>query len=167
MYIRETITEVDISRLAREISRDIQPLQLILEKAGVDSEQWDRIQQNPIFQTRLGEEAAMWAASSKQSIRERVATKAAAAIEELLAEAVDMVQDKEIPGAARVQALQFIAKMGQLGEAAMTRDDGSGRVQINIMLGGHKLSFEKEKIVAGYSDAIEGEVLTPGVSETP
>jgi hypothetical protein len=141
------ITELDISRLAREIARDLRPLELTLDQMKINSEQWDRIQSNPIFHTRMVEEAQMWSASTKQNVRERVALKASVMVEELLLEAVGMVQDPGIPGAARVQALQFIAKMGHLGEGTMSKDDGSGRVQINIMIGNQKLSFEKEHVV--------------------
>jgi hypothetical protein len=137
-------TEVDLSRLAREVARQLKPLELILQQLQISSDQWERIQHNPIFSTRLSEEAAVWSASTRQTIRERVATKAAAMVEELLGEAVGMVQDEDIPGAARVAALQFIAKMGNLGEGAQLKDDGSGRVTINITLGGQKLTYDKE-----------------------
>ncbi len=138
------ITEIDISRLAREIARDLRPLELTLEKLNIDSEQYDRIKNNAIFQARMVEEAQMWAASTKANVRDRVALKAAVAIEELLLDAIGIVQNPDIPGAARVQSLQFLAKMGQLGESNMTNDDGSGRVTINIMIGGKKISFDKE-----------------------
>jgi len=141
------ITEVDISRLAREIARDLRPLELTLEKLGVDAEQFDRIKDNPIFQTRMVEEASLWAASTKSNMRERVAIKAVAAVEELMVDAIQIIQNPDIPGAARVQALQFLAKLGQLGENAMTQDDGSGRVTINILIGGQKLQFDKDSVI--------------------
>ena len=147
------ITEVDISRLAREIARDLRPLELTLEQMQINSEQWDRIQNNPIFHTRMIEEAQLWSASTKHNIRERVALKAAFMVEELLLDACGIVQDPAIPGAARVQALQFIGKMGHLGEGPISKDDGSGRVQINIMIGDRKLSFDKE----GMPPVLEGE----------
>lgn len=157
------LTEVDISRLAREIARGLRPLELLLEQSGIESEQWERIKENDIFTTRLAEEAAVWSATTKQNLRERIATKAAVAVEELLKEAITMVQDPKMGGEARIKALQFIAKMGQLGEGPLTRDDGSGRVTINILLGNKKLSFDKEN----QAKLIEHEPLTPGVSEHP
>ena len=159
-----SLTELDMARIAREIAREIQPLEMVLQKAGIDSEAFDRMKESPIFQTHLLEEAQIWSASTKANLRERVSIKAASMIEELLLDAVDIVRDPDIPGAARVQALQFLAKIGHLGEGPLTKDDGSGRVQINIMLGGQKLSFDKE---SSEPKTIEGEaVLTPGVSET-
>ncbi len=138
------LTEVDISRLAREVSRNLKPLELILEQLQISPPQWENIQTNQIFKQRLGEEAALWSASTKRSIQDRISTKAAVMIEELLIDAVRMVQDDGLPGVARVQALQFLAKMGQLGEGQTTKDDGSGRVVLNILIGGKKLSFDKE-----------------------
>ena len=138
------LTEVDISRLAREVSRNLKPLELTLETLQISPAQWENIQNNQIFKQRLGEEAAMWSASTKRSIQDRISTKAAVMIEELLFDAVQMVQDADLPGVARVQALQFLAKMGQLGDGTAVKDDGSGRVQINILIGGKKLQYDKE-----------------------
>ena len=148
------ITEVDISRLAREIARDLRSLELTLEQMRITNEQWDRIQNNPIFHTRMIEEAQMWSASTKQNVRERVALKASFMVEELLLDAVGMVQDVGLPGAARVQALQFIAKMGHLGEGPLSKDDGSGRVQINILIGDQRLSFDKEQVIEGQAQDV-------------
>lgn len=162
MIGQRELTELDMARIAREIARDIQPLDIMLQRAGIDSEAFERIKEHPIFQTHLLEEAQIWSASTKQNLRERVSVKAASMIEELLLDAVDIIKDPDIPGAARVQTLQFLAKLGHLGEGPLTKDDGSGRVQINIMLGGQKLSFDKES-----SEAVVLEhEPTPGVSET-
>ena len=155
----DTITELKLSRLAREIARNLRPLEIILQTLQISSEQFDRIKENQIFLTRLGEEAALWGASTMQSIKHRISAKAQIAVEELLAEAVDIVQDKKLGGAARIQALQFIAKMGQLGETDGSQGD-SGKVTINIMLGNQKLRFEKDPAEA---KTIEGDV-TPEVS---
>lgn len=141
--VERELTEVDISRLAREISRNLKPLELTLDQLRITSDQWDRIQNSPIFKQRLVEEAAVWSASTKKSIEDRISTKAAVMIEELLLDAVGMVQNDDLPGVARVQSLQFLASMAKLGDKAV-RDDGSGRVQININIGGRKVTFDKE-----------------------
>lgn len=151
------LTEVDISRLAREISRNLKPLELTLEQLRISSDQWEHIQQSPIFSQRLVEEAAIWSASTKRSIEDRISTKAAVMVEELLIDAVGMVQNPDLPGVARVQSLQFLADMAKLGDKA-TKDDGSGRVQINIHIGGKKLAFEKEttepKVIEGEATVV-------------
>lgn len=155
------ITELDISRLAREIARNLKPLELVLEQNAIDSEQWERIKDSTIFNARLAEEASVWTATTKDNLRHRIATKAAVAVEELMLEAVDMVQDKKIGGEARIKALQFLAKLGQLDINQATKDDGSGRVTINILLNNQKLSFDKEGTSAR---VIDHEVVTPEVS---
>jgi len=162
------LTELDLSRLAREITRELRPLETILEKLKIDSEQWERIKDNPFFEQRCIEEAQIWAGSTRANLRERISTKAAVMVEELLYEAVEMVQDKRIGGAARIQALQFIAKMGNLGDGASTKDDGSGRVTINILIGNKKISFDKDATVHEEPKIVEGEALhlTPGVHES-
>lgn len=156
------LTEVDISRLAREIARDLRPLEVILDKMNIDTAQYEAIRDNHIFQARMVEEASIWAGTTRQTLRERVASKAAIAIEELLEDAIGIVRNGDIPGAARVQALQFIAKLGQLGDNALAVDDGSGRVQINIMIGGQKIVFDKE--VPERGPMLEGEVITSEVN---
>jgi tRNA A37 N6-isopentenylltransferase MiaA len=161
MPTQRELSEVDLARIAREIARDIRPLEVVLQGAQVSSEQFERIKENPIFQVHLVEEAQLWSASTRQTLRERVSVKAAAMIEELLVETVDLIRDKQVPGAARVAGLQFLAKLGQLGETALVRDDGSGRVQINIVIGDRKLSFDKETS----SDSSRAIDVTPEVVE--
>jgi hypothetical protein len=158
---RTEITEIDISRLAREIARNLKPLELVLEQNGIDSEQWEKIKNNDIFHVRMIEEAAVWSATTKDNLRHRIATKAAVAVEELLVQAIGMVSDPRMGGEARVKALQFLAKLGQLDSNTATKDDGSGRVTINILLGGKKLSFDKE---TQEPLVLEHEALTPEVS---
>lgn len=151
------LTEVDISRLAREISRNLKPLELTLDQLKITSEQWERIQNNPIFSQRLIEEAAVWSASTKKSIEDRISTKAAVMVEELLIDAVGIVQNVDLPAVARVQSLNFLADMAKLGAKAV-RDDGSGRVQININIGPRKLTFDKEttepKLIEGSAEVV-------------
>lgn len=143
--VERELTEVDISRLAREISRNLKPLELTLDQLKITNEQWERIQQSPIFAQRLIEEAAVWSASTKKSIEDRISTKAAVMVEELLLDAVGIVQNPDVPAVARVQSLHFLADMAKLGDKAV-KDDGSGRVQININIGGQRIAFDKETI---------------------
>lgn len=157
------LTLVDINRIAREIARGMKPLADILTTSGIDLDQFDRLQQSEVWKTRMVEEAQVWSATTKSNLHERVATKAAAAIEELLEDAIKIIRNDDIPGAARVQALQFLAKMGQLGEDSVTKDDGSGRVQININIAGRKLSYDKETEFKTIEHEGSGEAVTSEV----
>jgi hypothetical protein len=141
---KNELSEIDIMRLAREISRDLKPLEAVLSQMQITSEQFERIKENPIFHFHLTEEAGLWASTTRENLTNRIATKAAFAVDQLMYEAIDLVQDKKLGGEARIKALQFLAKLGQLTEGQMTKDDGSGRVTINILLGNRKLSFDKD-----------------------
>lgn len=138
------IDQIAIMRLAREISRELKPLEAVLDDMKITAEQFERIQNNPLFHFHLTEEAGLWSATTKENLRNRIAVKAAFAVDELMKEAIDLVQDKKLGGEARIKALQFLAKLGQLGEGNVTKDDGSGRVTINILMGDKKLSFDKD-----------------------
>ncbi len=138
------LTQIDIMRLAREISRELKPLEAVLADMHITADQFERLKDNPIFHFHLTEEAGLWAATTKENLRNRIAVKAAFAVDELMKEAIDLVQDKKLGGEARIKALQFLAKLGQLDGNQMTKDDGSGRVTINIMMGDKKLSFDKD-----------------------
>lgn len=157
---KSELTQIDIMRLAREISRELKPLEIVLQEMHISSEQFDRLKDNPIFHYHLTEEAGLWAATTKENLRNRIAVKAAFAVDELMKEAIDLVQDKKLGGEARIKALQFLAKLGQLDGNQMTKDDGSGRVTINILLGNKKLSFDKDN----QPRIIDHEPVTPEVS---
>lgn len=160
LIIKESeLSHIDIMRLAREISRELKPLEAVLSDMKISSAQFDRLKDNPIFHFHLTEEAGLWAATTKENLRNRIAVKAAFAVDELMKEAIDLVQDKKLGGEARIKALQFLAKLGQLGEGSVTKDDGSGRVTINIMMGDKKLSFDKDN----QPRIIDAEVVTPEV----
>lgn len=157
---KSELTQVDIMRLAREVSRQLKPLEIVLEEMHITSDQFERLKDNPLFHFHLTEEAGLWAATTKENLRNRIAVKAAFAVDELMKEAIDLVQDKKLGGEARIKALQFLAKLGQLGEGPMTKDDGSGRVSINIFLGNRKLSFDKDN----QPRIIDGEAVTSEVT---
>ena len=157
---KSELTQIDIMRLAREISRELKPLEAVLAEMHITADQFDRLKDNALFHFHLTEEAGLWAATTKENLRNRIAVKAAFAVDELMKEAIDLVQDKKLGGEARIKALQFLAKLGQLDSGAMTKDDGSGRVTINILLGNRKLSFDKDN----QPRVIEHEPVTPEVT---
>lgn len=158
---KNELSQIDIMRLAREISRELKPLEAVLAEMHITSDQFERLKDNPIFHFHLTEEAGLWAATTKENLRNRIAVKAAFAVDELMKEAIDLVQDKKLGGEARIKALQFLAKLGQLDSGNMTKDDGSGRVTINILLGNRKLQFDKDN----QPRVIEGEALTSEVTQ--
>lgn len=135
------ISDNEISRLAREIARDIRPLDEILKSFGLDAAQFDKVSDAKFFQVRLQEEIQLWNASDPLSIAKRIETKAATMIEDCLLEVFAMIHDREQPMQAKVAALQWAARMAGMGEARQA--DTSGGVKITINVGSKSLEFDK------------------------
>jgi len=139
-----TLPDAAISRLAREIARDILPLEAILKTYNLTAEGYDQIVDSKFFQVRLAEEIQLWNASDPLSIAKRIETKAATMVEDCLLEVYALIHDRDQPMAAKVEALKWAARMAGMGEAA--RQTGSdGGVKITINVGGQALEFDKEK----------------------
>lgn len=96
-----TPDDVLISQLAREVARDLMPTDAVLKRFRLDSQTYERVLDLPFFQHRLEEELAIWNGSDSNSIRARIAAKAATVIEESLMEVFDLVHDKSQPCPAR------------------------------------------------------------------
>jgi len=139
------LDDAGISRLAREVARDIKELPDILATFKLTDEQFDRIVDSKFFQTRLNEEVQLWNASDAPAINKRIETKAATMVEDCLLEVYALVHDREQPLAAKVEALKWAARMAGLGEAKTGASDGGG-VKITINVGGQELKFDKEKV---------------------
>jgi hypothetical protein len=152
-----------ISRLAREVARQITPIPNIIKTFGLDQETFDKLVDTTIFQTRLTEEAAIWNATDALSISKRISAKAATLIEELLIDAYQMIQDPEQPMSAKVEMLKWASRLAGLTDNPNIKGGGPGedaRVKITINIGGNKLEFDKEKLP---ERVIQGDVvnLTP------
>lgn len=138
------LPDAAVSRLAREIARDILPLEDILKTYNLTAEDYDQIVDTKFFQVRLGEEIQLWNASDPLSIAKRIETKAATMVEDCLLEVYALIHDRDQPMTAKVEALKWAARMAGMGEAA--RQTGSdGGVKITINVGGNSLEFDKEK----------------------
>jgi hypothetical protein len=130
-----------ISRLAREVARQITPIPNIIKTFGLDQETFDKLVDTTIFQTRLTEEAAIWNATDALSISKRISAKAATLIE----------------------MLKWASRLAGLTDNPNIKGGGPGedaRVKITINIGGNKLEFDKEKLP---ERVIQGDVvnLTP------
>lgn len=140
-----TLNELTISQLAREVARNIMPLDAVLQKFNLTTQAYETVLDLPFFQRRLEEELAVWNGSDSASIRTRIAAKAATVIEESLLEVFDLVHDKNQPLSGKVEALKFAARLASMGEGALTPVDTDGKVVINISFNGQNASFEKER----------------------
>lgn len=138
-----TPDDVLISQLAREVARDLMPTDAVLKRFRLDSQTYERVLDLPFFQHRLEEELAIWNGSDSNSIRARIAAKAATVIEESLMEVFDLVHDKSQPLSGKVEALKFAARLASMGEGSGV--DTSEKVIINITFGQDKLHFETQR----------------------
>lgn len=141
---KPALTDPEISRLAREMARDIKELPEILAQFKLDADQFDVVANNGFFQQRLNEEIQLWNASDPLSINKRIEVKASTMIEDLLLEAYALICDRAQPMQAKVEMLKWIARLAGLGENRPA-GDGSGGVKITINLGQQALQFDKEK----------------------
>jgi len=140
------LNDVLISRLAREIARDMRPLNQILESYRLDAEGFDQVADDRFFQTRLAEETALWNAPDALSISQRIKTKAATIVEDCLLEALVLIHDKNQPMSAKVEMLKWAARMAGLGENAHVQGSAEDRqVKITINIGDKRLEFDKQK----------------------
>lgn len=138
-----TLDDVLISKLAREVARDLMPTDAVLKRFKLDSQTYERVLDLPFFQARLEEELSVWNGSDSGSIRARIAAKAATVIEESLIEVFDLVHDKSQPLTGKVEALKFAARLASMGEPGAV--DTTEKVVINITFGQDKLHFETQR----------------------
>jgi hypothetical protein len=157
------LNDSEISRLAREIARDIKPINEILEVFRLSADEFDKISETKFFQVRLAEEIQLWNASDPLSVAKRIETKAATMVEDCLLEVYALIHDPNQPMQAKVEALKWAARMAGMGENS-AKADSSGGVKITINVGGKALEFEKEKLPRDVTKATDVVDLTPGVS---
>jgi len=132
------------SRVAREIARDLVPVDKICERYQIDDETYQRILRHPMFQQRLQEELDIWNASTPRAITERISAKAATMIEESLIEIYQLLHDRNQPMVAKVKALEWASRLAGVG-VQETKDLLPGeRVRFNIYIGDKKVELEKE-----------------------
>jgi ribosomal protein L7/L12 len=144
----ETPVNVELlaSRLAREVARDLVPIDQICERYKIDEDTYGRILRHPLFQQRLQEEVDIWNASTPRAITERISAKAATMIEESLIEVYELVHDKNQPMSAKIEALKWASKLAGVGEREAKDLLPGERVRFNIYIGDKKVSLEKEVV---------------------
>jgi hypothetical protein len=155
------LTDLLISKLAREVARNIVPLDRIRDNYMLTQEQFDTVVSTKFFQTRLTEELDIWNASDAMSVSKRIGAKAATMIEESLSEVYALIHDKTMPMTAKVEALKWVSRMAGIGEnPAVKGNADDAKVRITINIGDKKIEFDKERLPA---TVIEGEAvdLTP------
>lgn len=164
VFVPSPTNEVLISRVAREIARDLVPLDAIKERFNLTEEDYEAMLRSPIFRVRLEEELAVWNSSDALSIAERIKAKAGTMIEESILEVYELIHDKTQPMVAKIRALEWASRMAGIGDterlgaglpAGVSSGGGSG-INFNIFIGDKKQSFSVD---ANQPKILEGEVV--------
>ena len=157
LELPEVNYELLVSRLAREIARDLIPIEDICSRYKLDEDQYQRVIRHPMFAQRLQEELDVWNASTPRAITERIGAKAATMIEESLVEVYALIHDKSIPMAPKIEALKWASRIAGVGEKEAVNQTLGERVRFNIYIGAEKVSFEKD--IAADAKQIEGSAV--------
>jgi hypothetical protein len=139
------LDDVMISRVAREIARDIYPPKEVRLRYKLTEDEFDKVTMSSFFQIRLKEELDLWNASDPKSIAMRIGTKAATMVEECLVEVYALVHDRTQPMAPKIAALQWASRLAGIGENPSVRGGvgESDRVRFNIIINNQKVSFDQ------------------------
>lgn len=149
----QDIDELTLVKLSREIAKDINDIETILNRFGIPPELWRDISTMPRFTSLLQSETEAW--NNAANTAERVKLKSLSAWEEALPEFFERMHDPREPLVAKAKVLEVVGKAA--GVFAAEREGGgpADGVKITINLGGdNKITFEKDIT----SQVIEGEL---------
>lgn len=133
---------VDYISLAREIARDMNPIQTILESRQIDANEWERIQANPHFQRVLSAEVEAW--QSANNVGERVRLKALHFVEEALPEFFQRAHDPRETLNAKTEVLKTITRLAGIGNSMGETGAMGEKFSVTINLGADQtLKIEK------------------------
>ena len=133
---------VDYISLAREIARDMNPIQTILESRQIDANEWERIQANPHFQRVLNAEVEAW--QSANNVGERVRLKALHFVEEALPEFFQRAHDPRETLNAKTEVLKTITRLAGIGNSMGETGAMGEKFSVTINLGADQtLKIEK------------------------
>lgn len=145
------LTDVTLVRIARELAMDIHPVEEILKTHGIDSKQWENIQEMPRFRALLETEMAQW--NGALNTHERVKIKAAAMIEDWLPEAYERLHDKAETLPAKTELGKLVRDLAGFSKGGLNVEGGGEKFSVTINLGADsQLKFEKDvtpKVIDG------------------
>jgi hypothetical protein len=160
--------ETMISRLARDIARNLITVTEVRERYQLDDFEFDRLLKSPFFAVRFEEELAEWNAGTAKAGEQRVQAKSLTMIEESLPEIFALIHDKNQPMGAKIQALQWASNVAGLvkkdAPAGLDGRNASDRIRFNIFIDNKKVSFDKpidevpSKVIDGTATLVDKEV---------
>lgn len=134
--------------LAREIAKDIMPLEQILKSHNLSVIDYENLQKTPYFQSVLAQASADWNSASNTTARVRL--KAAAIAEEALLEMSNRLHDPDEALNHKVELLKVITKLGNL-EVQRDTNNGAERFSLVINIGDNAPKTINATVTSGVS----------------
>ena len=145
--------DASLRSIDKEIACDSFDMGDILKAHSLTLEQFKRIEHTPRFQLYLREALADW--NSTANTQERVKSKTAVSVEDMLPTLHSTVLDKTQPLAPRVELFKALMRAAGIGEKSTTgANDAGEKFSVTINLGGEN-SLKIEKTLP--SQVIDGE----------
>lgn len=119
--------------LAREIASDIHPVEDIIKRHGIPSEEFEVILRNPKFTRLLEDAATAW--GDAQNTGERIKVKSLSMLEDWLVTAYATLHDVKSSLRDKVELAKFIGRLGGIGEKGIMDTSGGERISISINMG--------------------------------
>lgn len=148
---RATMNELTFLKVARELARDIYPLETILKNFDVSASQWETMQNHPAFKRLLQSEIEAWATAG--NTHERVKIKAASLVEEFLPELYLRMHDPREALPAKIEAAKLARDLAGMGKSGVDAGVVGEKFSVTINLGAdQQLRIEKDvtpKVIDG------------------
>lgn len=148
---RATMNELTFLKVARELARDIYPLETILKNFDVSGSQWELMQNHPSFKRLLQSEIEAWANAG--NTHERVKIKAASLVEEFLPELYLRMHDPREALPAKIEAAKLARDLAGMGKTGVDASVAGEKFSVTINLGAdQQLRIEKDvtpKVIDG------------------
>jgi hypothetical protein len=146
--------------VAHEVAMNIRDIDDILLGQGISLREWERMQEDPKFQSLLSSKIIEW--NGAGNTQQRVKMKAAAMVELNMDQLHLALNDEEVTAPQKLAVLQFVARLGGLGAEERRSDvpgggGGTGNFQVKIFLGG---SGSQPMVIEGQSEPVAPSVLT-------
>jgi hypothetical protein len=143
--------EVTLLKIAREVAKDILPIETILDLHKITPTQWETLQTSRIFLGLLQSEAEAWGSATNTA--ERLKLKALSMMEEWLPEANSRIHDRSETLAAKNETVKVVSRLAGIGANGEGAAGSGEKFSFTINLGNaDKLRFEKEvttKVIEG------------------
>lgn len=140
---RELDLETMASKLAREVARNLIPINEIRERYHLTETEYQNLVKSQHFAVRFTEELDLWSASTPKAINERITAKAGVMIEESIPQVFELIHDPAQPMAAKIQALQWASSLAGFSKKEGVVRDGGDKVRFNIYIGDKQVTFDK------------------------